>query len=189
MVKNSITIGFAGNLLRPEINRELVLHLIKKYPQTIFNFCGPSNYSDSNVDGDTSDAVKSFIQLLNNASNVFMHGVLSGAEIANFLAKNDILLLPLKNNKNFDGSNSHKIIEYLSTGNVIVSQFVSTYSKLNLLEMAASDKWEEIASVFEKVYSNISLYNSQEKMRSRIDFALSNTYSNHILQIENHINI
>lgn len=185
---NTICVAFVGNLLRPEINRELIISLIKKYPQTTFNFWGPSNLSESNVDGDRSYEVKEFINKLHHASNVNMHGVLGGTELAKKLVENDIMLLPLKYTNNYEGSNSHKIMEYLSTGKVIVSNFISTYSNSNLLEMAASDNLEEIESVFYKVYSNIAFYNSKEKMKQRIIYALDNTYKRQTDKIQDQIN-
>ena len=187
-IQSEIKVAFVGNLLRPEINRDLILDLILSFPKIIFNFWGPRILEESNIDGEMGEDTNAFIKNLYNAPNVILHGVLTGPKLFHQLISQDILLLPLNITQNYDGSNSHKIIEYLSTGKVIVSNFVSTYSNLNLLEMAASDKKEDIKIIFDKVRLNIVYFNSFEKMRSRIEFALNNAYNKQIDRIEEYIN-
>ena len=180
----AINSGFVGNLLRTDLNRAFILAVVSKYPTITFNIWGPDNVKISNIDGEDSKRTHEFILSLQNASNVILHGIKHGTELAEELRKCDVLLLALSNSIMYDGSNSHKIIEYLSTGKVIVSHYVSTYAGTNLFEMANDDNVENLNNVFNKVVSNLEYYNSRKKQIERIEFALKNTYSKHIEEIE-----
>ncbi len=183
-----IRAGFVGNLFRPELNRSFFTEAIEKYPDVLFHLWGPSSISDSNIDGENSMETKTFIAKLQAASNVFLHGVQAATDIANEITHCDILILAVHNSSIYDCSNSHKIIEYLSTGNIIVSNKVSTYENTDLFEMANDDSAASLLQVFENVLNNISKYNSLQKKEMRIHFALENTYQNHIRNIEKLIN-
>jgi len=88
---------------------------------------------------------------------------------------------------NYHGENSHKILEYLSTGKTVVSSHISLYSDSQLLSMAKKDRNEELISIIDDVISNIEKYNAPDLMKQRILFALENTYANHIHKIESHL--
>jgi hypothetical protein len=88
------------------------------------------------------------------------------------------------------GTNYHKVMEYLSTGKVIVSNNITTYSTLpNLIEMTASrTQNNDLPTLFKQVVSNLQHYNQPNFIKLRQEFALSNLYSNKIGEIEKIIN-
>ena len=77
-------------------------------------------------------------------------------------------------------------MEYLSTGYVIVSNNITTYSSLpNLIEMTASRTHnKELPQLFKTVISNLKHYNQPQFVDARQEFALSNLYSKKICEIE-----
>ncbi len=181
-----ISVGFVGNLCRSDLNRDFIIAVIKEHPNITFHIWGPKRIS--NVDGELTERTIEFISFLKTNSNVFLHGVKSGTELALEIKNCDILLLALNNSKMYDGSNSHKIIEYLSTGKAIVSHFVNTYANEELLVMASDDSSKQLMIEFNKVVHDLEKYNSKERQIKRIEFALNNTYSKHIQEIESYVN-
>src|SRR5205085_439293 len=85
-------------------------------------------------------------------------------------------------------SNCHKIIEYLSTGKVSISNRIITYENTEgLLEMPDEFTNENLPGLFKKVITNIAEYNSPERQLRRIKFALENTYQKHVETISRFI--
>jgi hypothetical protein len=91
----------------------------------------------------------------------------------------------INNENDFNkGSNSHKIIEYLSTGKVVISSHISSYEKTDLIEMVDEFTNEKFPDLFKKIISNLTYYNSPEQQKKRIEYALDNTYKKQIERIE-----
>jgi predicted nuclease of predicted toxin-antitoxin system len=186
--KNSLKVGYIGNLLRHDIDYNILHILIQNHPEINFIFYG--NYKPSNIGGSLTKETSSFINELKNSANVTLKGVYSPIKLSNELNKIDIFLIAYNQEKDFcKGTNYHKVIEYLSTGKVIISNHITTYSKTNLIEMPIDKQHpEEFISIFSNVIENIEYYNSTEKQQQRINFAKNNTYPKQIERIENLIN-
>jgi glycosyltransferase involved in cell wall biosynthesis len=117
-------------------------------------------------------------------ANLFKLGPVPNNELLNYYQKADILLMAYNAAKfSHQITNAHKILEYLASGKVIVSNFVFDYrDKVDLLNMADMDS--DINSVFEKVLLNVSSLNGKQMTARRIEFAMKNTYSKRIEEIE-----
>jgi hypothetical protein len=185
---NTIKVGFVGNLFRTELNRNFISYVVTNHPEIEFHIWGPTSHNQSNVDGLLNDETLSFIKLLGKEKKVFLHGVKFGKELAVDLEKCDLLLLALNISMMYDGSNSHKIMEYLSTGKTIVSHFVSTYVDMGLIEMSNDAQTHNLINVFESSLLRISILNSKYNQLNRIEFALNNSYIKQIERIESLIN-
>jgi glycosyltransferase involved in cell wall biosynthesis len=113
--KNSAKAGFSGNLLIEFLDRELLLDVVSMFPDVDFVFAGngPENQND-------------FLQRLSSLENVFLVGRLSGEEFVAFLNSCTLLLLTY-----VPTLNSHKILEYLSTGKPIVSTPIEEYQTMS----------------------------------------------------------
>ena len=85
------------------------------------------------------------------------------------------------------GTNYHKVMEYLSTGKVVVSNNITTYKPLpNLVIMTKErDNNDNLPALFKEVINKLDYYNSDDLKIERTQFANSNTYSNKIINIEN----
>ncbi|MEP2023593.1 MAG: hypothetical protein ABJH98_02965 [Reichenbachiella sp.] len=178
---SNIQVGYVGNLSRKAIDWPNIFSIIENHPNCEFNFIGnykKSNLSDQNLNSETLDRLNSF-------KNVQLLGPKNSQLIPSYLKKFDILLCAYKIENKEDvqqHSNLHKTMEYLGSGKVIVSSYSDEYkNNKELLEMAMPN--EDIVIKFEQVVNNITLYNSQEKQKERITFALSNSYKNQLKKI------
>lgn len=175
---NKITVGYCGNLMLKSIDRDLIINLITNYPDIHFQFIGPYEEDKS-----------LFIKTLKNSNNVTLYGKLLPKDIALIYEKIDAFIICYDKTSTFEqnrnnSSNSHKILEYLSTGKVVISTHINAYTNNNLLEMINEDSNEKYLELFNEVIYNLSTYNSDEKMNIRMKFAQNNSYQNKILEIE-----
>jgi len=182
-----IRIGLSGNWLRKDIDTNCLLKIIRDNPNITFEMWGSYKIDHSNIGGASSNEMDDFIDQLQVENNVHLHGAVHPRELAIQFQRMDCFLICydiLKDHSN--GINYHKIMEYLSTGKVIISNNISSYKNLpGLIEMTESrDNNNELPSLFKKVLENLPDYNSKEKMKKRIFFAQSNSYSKRIEQLE-----
>lgn len=181
----TVKIGFIGNLLMQKIlDYDSILNIVKRYPSSDFHFWGPFELRGNNLTGEMNEVVFNFIETLKSSGNCILHGITSQKDLVFQIQDVDIFLLPYipEKDKNY-ASNSHKILEYLSTGKVIVSCPIGSYDNLpDLLETTKLHNCS-FTLLFDRVINNLTLYNNDNKKSSRISFALQNTYEKNIAKI------
>lgn len=186
---NFINIGYSGSLVRNDIDFDIFINLINKYPNLKFHFWGECDINNSSIHlpQDVSDKTKHVLKILSNSKNVKLYGKVSPETLSKNLKNMDILLVAynIKNDQNH-----HKILEYLGSGKVIVSSFMSSYqNETGLIEMLQTPNNNKgLIDIFEKVVNNIQYYNCIELQKKRINFAAVNTYEAQIKKIQNFIN-
>jgi hypothetical protein len=134
------------------------------------------------------DVETKFIQFLKTQKNVILSGYKFGDELEDKLHQADILLICYKILPGYSGDNSHKVLEYLCTGNVIVSSMLSVYKELNLFPILQSYDNMDYLQLFLEVKRNFKKYNSIEEREDRINYAKDNTYSKQLTRINNYLN-
>jgi hypothetical protein len=84
------------------------------------------------------------------------------------------------------GTNYHKVMEYLSTGKVIISNNITTYQEMPGLISMVSERQHNnnLPILFREVISNLDKYNSPVAMKQRKEFAAENTYEKQLSYIE-----
>lgn len=184
-----IRIGYTGNLHRVGMNTELGRTIIGAHPEIEFHFWGPYSTENNNLSScEAPSELLAFIEFLKGQPNVFLHGVLEQSALATALAKMDALLFLYSAAKDPNGaSNSHKLLEYLSTGKAVISTHVSNYAGTNLLEMVDRQDEDRLPELFALVTANLAIYNAPEKQQQRIRFALDNTYRKQVVRIQEFI--
>lgn len=183
--KTPIKIGYIGNLLRSSIDYPILLEIIRKNEDTKFIFWGNYSGIGNNLGGDYSE-VKMYIEELLNIHNVELRGAIPPSELSTQIQEVDAFLICYNINKDLsNGTNYHKIMEYLSAGKIIISNNVTAFhDHPDFFAMTTSrNNNDELVSIFAEVKSKINKFNSQDLQIKRMQFALSNTYSNHIKQI------
>jgi hypothetical protein len=184
---NTIRFGLSGNWLRKDIDTDCLQQIIKENEDVIFEFWGSYKTKQSNIGGESDSEVKRFIAELMVFTNVILHGPVHPRQLAKEFKRMDGFLICYDILKDqCHGTNYHKVMEYLSTGKVVVSNNITTYSSFpNLLEMSESRiNNEELPILFKKVVNNLSYFNKSEFINTRRDFAISNLYSNKIIEVE-----
>ena len=176
-----IQAGYVGNLLHPAVDHATFGRLIDTSPDVEFHFWGPTAYSDLNWNHPGEPDVVDFIAKLRGEPNVRLHGLQSPSGVADGLSRMNILLACYDALKDRNlASNSHKILEYLSTGKPVVSNRVSTYVSGNvdkgLVMMPDVFQNDSLPDLFRSVVSDLERYSSADLQIRRIEFALQHTY-------------
>jgi glycosyltransferase involved in cell wall biosynthesis len=183
-----IRVGYVGNLTLDSIDREILLRIIRENKDVLFNLVGPVSGKNNNLGlGSGDHDISSLLDELNKMENVTLHGVRPQSEIPGILAGCDILLACYKRTRMFNCDNSHKIIEYLSSGKVVVSTHLSSYEGNDLVEMSPAGRNDQLPALFGMVVKDLDKYNSPEIQQRRKAFALENTYEGHLSRIESFI--
>jgi glycosyltransferase involved in cell wall biosynthesis len=121
-------IGMSGNFLRPDIDRPVLLDIIRSFPNILFECFGAYEPKNSNLGGANNQDTIAFIDALKAAPNVLLHGMLPPEKLAIELRRMDAFLICYDIEKDQSkGTNYHKVSEYLVYGRPIVSNYVSAY--------------------------------------------------------------
>ena len=163
-------VAYAGNLDRTPVDHDLILDLVTHHKHCDFHFWGP--YSDS-----------AFTRALKASGRAFLHGHVDGDELARGLNNMDVCLLCYRFQPGeYDLSNSHKILEYLSTGASVVSSPVTRYlsEDPDLVYLAADRSRDAFLQRFSTVIEALPSCNAPNLREKRRQFALKNSYESHI---------
>ena len=187
---NPVNVGISGNLLRQDLDRETLIQIVEENPDLVFNFYGSYKTGDSNIGAGTDVATLSFVERLQSNRQVVLHGVLKTTELAAQLNKMDLFLICYDINKDQSkGTNYHKVMEYLSTGRVIVSNNITTYRDQPILVRMLSDRVSNhlLPQLFKDTVVHLEEFNSLENIRQRISYACENSYEKQLEEIQQFI--
>jgi len=184
--KSPVVVGYAGNLLRVDIDFPILKKCINQFSDAQFVFWGNYDLKKGNLPGAETSEIDDFISFLQKAPNVILKGAVSPSKLVEEYAQVDVFLICYDIDKDQShGTNYHKVMEFLSTGRVIVSNNITTYHGSNLLRMCASRASnDEFPALLHDTILHIETYNSEEMQRLRREFAKQNTYQHHITEIE-----
>ena len=173
-------VGYAGNLMLRFLNRTLFRSVIEEFPEIEFHCFG--NYKAENHQQEDI----AWQNWLERQSNIRLYGTLNTETLAVIMQQMDVFWLCYQSDgKNYHAENSHKILEYLSTGKVVISTPISIYENTGLLIMVLPESY---LSQFSTICNALNKYNSLEKQKARINYALQNTYEKQIKKICKYIN-
>lgn len=185
---NKIRFGLSGNWLRKDIDTKILLEIIKDNENVIFEFWGSFKSKQSNIGGESDSEVNQFIAELMVSENVILNGPVHPSKLSQEFRRMDGFLICYDIIKDQSkGTNYHKVMEYLSTGKVVVSNNITTYAKIPDLIVMTDSRVDnkELPEIFKSVITNLNHFNSNEMQASRRNFALSNLYEHKIVEIEN----
>lgn len=180
-----LNVAYVGNLLIPYIDRELLKEVICRSPHVRFHFFGPYKEEHSSLGGGDEDA-SDFILFLQEAANVELHGPLGSVELAQRMLPMDAFLMCYSGQRpGYDASNSHKMLEYLSTGRAVISTPLLAYlDHQDIVTMPVQEPREQYADFFVAALGRISDLNAPDLQQKRRQLALANSYPNQIKSIE-----
>ena len=188
--EGKIQVGISGNFLRPDIDWSTLFKIIKGNKDVIFNFYGAFDKSDSNLSDNRVVETNQQKQKLLTLENVVLHGVVGSKTLAMNLKLMDCFLICYDISKDQSGgTNYHKVLEYMATGKVIVSNNISTYAHNgDLVQMPAERNNKQLPELFFDVVHNLQKYNSTESRETRLKYARKHTYKENIRRMERFIN-
>ena len=179
-----VNVGYVGNLFMRNLDRKNLQSIISKNPTHHFNFYGAYDPEKSNVSAWVRPESLAFISFLKQCKNVTLHGSVSSENIPKKIEINNVFLVCYKVDKENIISNSHKILEYLSTGKVIISTYIHHYNNSNLLEMCPINSNSNYVNLYHKITQDLQNYNTEACQLERRNAALNNTYTNKVIEIE-----
>jgi len=172
-----IAVGYCGNMLMQHLDREAFKKALVENQELDFYLIGP--YMASNLSEPVNSAER-FINFIKNQANCFLLGPKPPIDLFQYLHQMDILFICYQTNTI---DNPHKTLEYLSTGKVVVSNYMQSYElRDNLIEMTKDNN--QIGLLLSKVATSLKTFNSQEKRASRILYARERSYQEKIKEIE-----
>jgi glycosyltransferase involved in cell wall biosynthesis len=183
---DAIHVGLSGNFMRGDIDRETLLRIFRENPAVVFDCWGSYTMAQSNIAGDSGEATLAFIEALKRLPNVKLHGAIPMDQLSRAIHGADAFLICYDIAKDQSkGTNYHKIMEYLSTGKVIISNNVTTYKdRPDLVQMTSErDTNDRLPQLFADVIRQLDHFNSPELRRRRIEFARDNGYGAQIDRI------
>jgi hypothetical protein len=162
------------------------MKLIQSNPDVEFHLVGPYGASDNNLGTAEDSESNRFFSFLKEAKNVILYGAKSQPEVAALLDGFDINLICYKATPTYQSDNSHKVLEYMAAGKVLVSTYLSNYEGSKLIEMSKGGV-SEFLELFAGVKNNIDSYNAFSRQQDRKHLALDNSYDKQIAKIETFI--
>jgi hypothetical protein len=183
--KEDVTIGYSGNLLRPDIDFQTIKQCIRELPLAKFIFWGNYKMNASNLEGNETAEISDFIQFLQNSPNVELKGALAINDLVHEYARADIFIICYDIKKDQSrGTNYHKVMEFLSTGKVIVANNITTYQDCDLLRMCTSrESNQEFPVILKETIRELQIHNSEDMQIKRKEFAAQNSYQLHVQTI------
>jgi hypothetical protein len=181
---DGINIGLSGNFLFNDIDYPVMLQIVAENPEVTFHFYG--NHSiQSNIGADSSQSNLDFLEQIKISANCIFHGILCKRELALELNQMDGFLIcydPQKGQSS--GSNSHKILEFLSTGKVIFSSYFSFYDGTDLFVMNSNKQSNSaLVKFFKQGQNEFKVNNSASSISKRKDFAIQRSYDSNLKKI------
>jgi hypothetical protein len=166
--KGAPRIGFVGNLAAAWIDWDAVLEMLRRNPNAHFTFWGPMPGP-----GDANATIKDIA----SKSRVSFRGLTSPDQIIEDSGNIDIWIFPFCSDKLLGGpTDSHKILEYLSTGKAVVMNWLRAYESSELVYMAPAEDKNVLPDLLDEVLSTLPEANSVENMERRRNYALERTY-------------
>ncbi|MCC7523898.1 MAG: hypothetical protein IT250_03690 [Chitinophagaceae bacterium] len=170
--------GYSGNLFIPFLDIPVLKRIIEENTEVEFHFFGSTNFNREDAEHVKWDS------FLRSTPNVVLHGFLNPGALVEAFSEIDCFLLCYKPDyKNYHAENSHKVFEYLSTGKLLITTYLSIHHGNPLMLMSSKDKNEEMVSIFCDSMQALEMHNTIELQKERIHLSLKNTYSEQIKRI------
>ena len=184
--KMQLVAGYTGNLRMQALDRTTMRKVIEDNPEIKFLFWGSYKKNDLNLGGLQDMEADEFINFLESCPQVELRGMVSSEQLQLEMKEADLFWLCWKLGVNsiWDGSNSHKILEYLSTGKPVVSHYVSSYKDDNVLYMLKDKSNFEYCQLFRQTIDLVKNGENTEIVRQRLQKSIENSYSKNLEKIE-----
>lgn len=168
-------IGFVGNVGASWVDWPEIVRMVDQHPEARFTFWGPLPPRES-----TDPALADLI----SRPGACFPGLATQAAIVAEADGIDVWLVPFRPERFPGGAlNSHKVLEYLSTGKAVVMNWLEAYEGNTLVEMLPTPNCTGLADLLNRTLADLNRVNAPDMMARRRDFALARTYDHHLAHI------
>lgn len=173
-----IKVGYVGNILIGVIDLQAFEAIIRQNPTVAFHIWGPFDPKTNTLGKAGAVDNQSFIDVMMESEHVHLYGVTHPDSLADQVQEMDAFLVCYDVNKDLNkGTSSHKILEYLSTGKVVISSNAPNYADKDEMLMMVNEKHNaNLPELFKQVIEKIEYFNDIQHQQRRLAFALDNTY-------------
>jgi len=175
----STKVGYVGNLNNRLFDFELFAKLVKTHAEIGFYMIGPRGSSNL---ASTNKPLFDWSEI-DKLPNFFWLGQQPSKKIPSYLALMDILLILYKSDESGFTVNSHKTLEYLSSGKLIITPANQENDEIAHLILQARHL-DEIPQVFNAALANLPSYMTKDICIARREYAFSSRYENRIQSVE-----
>lgn len=163
-----LSFGMVGNLAAKWFDWDTVLEIARRHPTAQFLLWGPHP---------TLDQAGGALRVAMECSQFQFQGQCLPEEIAASSGEVDIWLAPFLNDAVPGGPlNSHKILEYLSTGKVVAMTWLEAWEGKPHVSMLKKVSNETLADLVDQVVDRLGQLNSNERCLDRMAYARARTY-------------
>jgi glycosyltransferase involved in cell wall biosynthesis len=173
-----IRVGYAGNLNLRYIDWKMLDHVISGHAEAGFYFAGPYRQDHEGVNR------------LKTKPNVYFIGEMPSEKLAAFYGQMDVLLLCyLAEEYPEQLANSHKMMEYLGSGKMIVATHTAEFRLLHDNELLLmSNRNAEFPDRLRQALADLGRWNGSERANLRRQWADENSYEKQLMRIEELLN-
>jgi hypothetical protein len=178
--------GYVGNLLARSLDRRTLKAVISANEGVEFHFWGAHRVEDCNLSADAAGDGGEFVRFLETRPNVRLRGIEPPGRLAKAMQAMDAFLVCYDIGSDVNGGcNTHKLLEYLSTGKVVVSNHISTYqNRRDVIQMSERSDNLDYPRLVQVTLRELVKLNSAALQERRLRLALENTYASHIDRVE-----
>lgn len=171
-----VNAAYVGNLAIPYLDWPVLIEVVRGHPHVQFHMIGGFDAHG-----------QPFLDLANQ-SNVVWWGKVESDEIPGILEQMDILLLCYSQDYCDQVSNPHKLMEYLASGRIVVATYTEEFNDHSeLIVMSQRGSNVGYSALFSSVLSQLSVYNSPERMAARRAFAAEHAYPRQLQRIQGYL--
>ena len=169
-------IGLVANLAAEWLDWPSVAEMVSRHPEARFTFWGPLPKA-----GCTPAVLRTVL----SATNVTFPGLTSPEEIIAQSVDVDVWLLPFLSEKFESGCpvDSHKVLEYLSTGKVVLMSWLEAYRGNSLVSMSDGPEIRDLPGRLDQLLDDLTVANASELCEARRSYALARSYERRLDQI------
>jgi len=165
--RETLAVGMIGNFHNPVVDSLTISKMISRFSHVNFKFFGPYENSDLHAE-------------VGAAKNVFFKGLLQPEEIIRDVPKINIWLICYKPHQ--FSENSHKLLEYLSTGAPVVSSYLKVLENVNIVYCGDRASNESLLDLLELAIGEATS-DDQSRYVARTEYAILNSYEQKVKDI------
>ncbi len=167
-------VGYVGNLEIPYIDWPLLLRTVERHPAAGFFFFGPYG---------TQTTAAAYIQQMKKVGNAFFFGAQPAEALHECLDSMDVLMIAYLAHKYREQlAHPHKVLEYLSTGKMILATWTADYADKSDLIYMVEDS-QQFPERLKTLLDNKHAHNTPEQQIHRKAYADNHSYDKQLRRI------